>query len=165
MAINSDNFSISSEFGASAERVFAAWTDPAQLEKWFAPKNYSIRFANADIKPGGESLYCLVSLSGLEIWHKIFYNEVTAPTRLVYSHCYSCEEDTIMPRPMVRDWPLEVLTTVTLVEIPDKTRLELKLEPHNAGAEEIRRFADSLFETREEWSAILGQLKDYLAAD
>ena len=70
-----------------------------------------------------------------------------------------------MPRPMVRDWPLEVLTTVTLVEIPDQTRLTLKLEPHNAGAEEIKRFADSLFETREEWSAILGQLKDYLAAD
>ncbi len=164
MAINSDNFSISCEFDAPAERVFAAWTDPRQLEKWFAPKNYSIRFAEAEVKSGGESHYCMISMSGLEIWHKIFYNEVTAPVKLVYSHCYSCEEDTIMPRPMVSDWPLEVLTTVTLDEKRGKTHLEVSLEPFNASAAEIRRFANALFETREEWSAILAQLKDYLAA-
>ena len=164
MAIDSDNLSISFEFDAPAERVFAAWTDPAQLEKWFAPKNYSVRFASAEISSGGECHYCMVSLSGLEIWHKIFYNEVTPPTKLVYSHCYSCAEDTIVPRPMVKDWPLEILTTVTLDERQGKTRLELKLEPYNAGADEIRRFANALFETRHEWSALLSQLRDYLAA-
>ena len=37
---------------AARERVFAAWTDPAQLPLWFGPDGYRIETASIDLRPG-----------------------------------------------------------------------------------------------------------------
>ncbi len=37
----------------SPEAVFAAWTDPASLKQWFAPRPYSIARCEIDLRPGG----------------------------------------------------------------------------------------------------------------
>src|SRR5688572_7094367 len=36
------------------EVVFKAWTDPAALQHWFAPRNCTISFSTIDIRTGGK---------------------------------------------------------------------------------------------------------------
>ena len=40
---------------ASPQAVFEAWTDPASLKQWFAPRPYSISLCEIDLRPGGGS--------------------------------------------------------------------------------------------------------------
>ena len=84
---NNNPLSISHQFHTSAENVFAAWSDPEQLKQWYAPKDYTIFFAETDIKPNGTAHYCLASKSGLEIWHKLFFQEIIPPAKLVLAWC------------------------------------------------------------------------------
>ena len=39
---------------APRDRVYAAWTDPAQLKQWFGPENVQTRDLIANARVGGE---------------------------------------------------------------------------------------------------------------
>jgi len=41
---------------ASRDRVYAAWTDPAQLKKWFGPENVKTRNLIAEVRVGASSV-------------------------------------------------------------------------------------------------------------
>jgi uncharacterized protein YndB with AHSA1/START domain len=149
---------------ATVDSVFAAWTNPEQLEQWFPPNEYSVRFKEFNIQPGGASHYCLVSTSGLEIWRKNFYQEVRKPFKLVYTHCHSDENGGIQRHPMMARWPVEILTTVLLEEQPgNKTLLKLTLEPVNASMDEIMAFHDGIPELNQEWGGTIEQLANYFS--
>jgi uncharacterized protein YndB with AHSA1/START domain len=38
---------------APRERVFQAWTDPAQIVQWFGPDGFQVESLECDIRPGG----------------------------------------------------------------------------------------------------------------
>jgi uncharacterized protein YndB with AHSA1/START domain len=40
-------------FKVPVERVYAAWTDAAQMKRWFAPGDMSVPLAEADVRVGG----------------------------------------------------------------------------------------------------------------
>jgi len=164
MAAIDNNFTISHEFDAPVESVFHAWTNTDHLAQWFAPKGYSVRFLESDIKPGGVSHYCMTSKHGLEMWGKIFYKDIIKPAKLSYTQCYSNEKGRIEPHPMIKTWPIEILTTVMLDEKGHQTLLKLTWEPVNASVEEITKFADGFFETSQEWGGTFDQLAEYLAS-
>ena len=44
---------IEQEFAAASDRVFAFWTEPEALARWFAPVGYTTVTAEADARPGG----------------------------------------------------------------------------------------------------------------
>ncbi len=46
---------------APAAKVFEAWTDVAQLKRWFAPHPYEVREATADVRPGGRYRFVAAS--------------------------------------------------------------------------------------------------------
>ena len=52
---------------APRERVFSAWTDPAQLRQWLAPAPWSVSVAHADPRPGAPSVLILSSPGGSEL--------------------------------------------------------------------------------------------------
>ena len=41
------------EVPVTPQAVFEAWTDPASLKGWFAPRPYSIERCEIDLRPGG----------------------------------------------------------------------------------------------------------------
>jgi uncharacterized protein YndB with AHSA1/START domain len=163
VAAKDNSFTISHEFDAPVERVFNAWTDADQLAQWFAPKGYSMRALKSDIKPGGVNHYCMTSEHGLEIWGMIFYKDIIAPAKLSYTQVYSNEKGGIEPHPMIKNFPIEIFTTVMLDEKDGKTILNLTWEPLNASMEEITRFTDETFELSQEWGGTFEQLTEYLA--
>jgi uncharacterized protein YndB with AHSA1/START domain len=41
---------------APREKVFQAWTDPALLKQWFAPRPWTTPVAETDVRVGGSTL-------------------------------------------------------------------------------------------------------------
>jgi uncharacterized protein YndB with AHSA1/START domain len=56
------------EFNAPVEKVWKAFTDPALLEKWVAPKPWTMVTKKWDFRVGGIWLYALVGLDGQKPW-------------------------------------------------------------------------------------------------
>lgn len=62
----SDEAYVSHHFDAPPETVFAAWTDPEQVARWWAPTGYEIPPESVDIEPrvGGRFHLEMVEASG-----------------------------------------------------------------------------------------------------
>ena len=48
-------------------RVYAAWTDPAQLKEWWGPEDVRTRSLTADVRVGGKYRWDLTSPQGEEM--------------------------------------------------------------------------------------------------
>jgi len=76
---------------APRERVFAAWTTPAEIVKWFGPETCRVLSAKVDLRVGGEYHFrvkgegCEPGKEMGELDLRGIYREVKAPSRLVYT--------------------------------------------------------------------------------
>lgn len=52
------------EFDATPERVFAVWSDPRKLERWWGPPGWPATFTRHDFVVGGESRYHMTGPTG-----------------------------------------------------------------------------------------------------
>jgi uncharacterized protein YndB with AHSA1/START domain len=81
------SLTISRTINAPRDRVFEAWTDPAQLHKrWGAGENFTAPIAEVDLRTGG-SYRLGMQPPGQETPHVVVgvYREVSPPERLVYT--------------------------------------------------------------------------------
>ena len=110
------------------EVVFKAWTDPAELKKWFAPKNCSILFSALDIRPGGKFHWCVRNPKYPDCWCIGVFLEVVFPERIKYSIQLADENGTPMDPAQVfknKDWPKETTVTVTFSEHHGNTEINI----------------------------------------
>lgn len=63
------------EFNAPVEKVWRAWTEPALIEKWIAPKPWRAETKILDLTVGGIWLYAMLGTEGQKHW---VYAEFTA---------------------------------------------------------------------------------------
>jgi uncharacterized protein YndB with AHSA1/START domain len=105
-------------FDAAPERVFAAWTDPAQFAEWFGPRGMKTTHCRLDLRVGGrweltgEGLGTQRAISGR-------YLAVDPPRLLSFTWAWH-ETGSL-------DTPREHETTVTLEFRPVGARTELTL--------------------------------------
>ena len=105
-------------FDAPIERVFRAWTDPAQLVEWFGPHGMTNTHCELDLRVGGawrlqgEGLGTRRAVSGE-------YLEVEPPRCLVFTWAWHERGDFAAPR--------EHETVLTLVFKPVGDRTEMTL--------------------------------------
>ena len=78
---------------ASRDRVFAAWTDPAQLKKWFGPENVQTRDLIADVRVGGQFRWDLTDQEGKEITISGGYREIEPGKKIVFTWKHEGDED------------------------------------------------------------------------
>lgn len=129
---------------APRERVFAAWTDPAQLARWWGPKSFTLPSMEADIRPGGQWRACIRSPEGQDHWMGGTYKEIDPPERLVFSFAWE-EPDA-----------LDTLITVTLKADGARTRLTFHQTPF--------RTTESRDSHMGGWTSCLERLDDFLAS-
>jgi uncharacterized protein YndB with AHSA1/START domain len=80
------------EFAASRSDVWAAWTQPELLDKWWAPRPWKARTKSMDFKVGGSWLYAMVGPEGEEHWAKANYTSITPESNFKYHDAF-CDSD------------------------------------------------------------------------
>ena len=73
------------KLNASLERVFAAWTEPDQLKRWFGPPEYQVLEAETDVRVGGGWRLRMQRPDGGEAVLSGEYLEIQPPTRLSFT--------------------------------------------------------------------------------
>jgi uncharacterized protein YndB with AHSA1/START domain len=79
-------------FAAPREKVFAAWTDPAQLEKWMCREvaAHAVIHHQQDIRTGGRyQMEIRDSLKNEVYWGQGVYLEVSPPEKLRFTWCWT----------------------------------------------------------------------------
>jgi uncharacterized protein YndB with AHSA1/START domain len=85
-AVPGAHFRISHLYDASPEVVFAAWTDPEQLARWWQPEGLEIPPESVVIEPrvGGRFELTMVDPRGMSYDLRATYVEFVAPELIVY---------------------------------------------------------------------------------
>lgn len=129
---------------AAPARVFAAWTDPAKLIRWFGPDASPTHSAETDLRPGGKYGIRFSTADGEEHFVHGEYVEVVENERLVF--------------------------TWKWITFPERESLvTIELRPL-AGGTELTLLHEKLFDEqvrdshREGWGGCLDKLAAFLAA-
>jgi len=159
-------FVITRTFAASRERLWEAWTDPAQLAAWNGPKGTTGITLAADVRPGGLIHWRMDVPDGGSMWGRAIYREVTPPARLVYVQSFSDETGGIARAPFFEGrWPMEMLTEVTFEEDGAGTRVTLVWTPLDAEPDETANFIGNIPSMHGGWGGSFDRLAALLAAE
>ncbi len=101
---------------APPDKVYALWTDPDLLVKWWGPEGYDIPQHSLDVRPGGHWRTVMRSPEGARHTVSGIYRELMPPKRMIFT--WGWEDDTGQ-----RSHETEV--TVTFEPAPGGTRLVL----------------------------------------
>jgi uncharacterized protein YndB with AHSA1/START domain len=78
---------------APRDRVYAAWTDPAQLKEWFGPEKVQTRDLIADARVGGEFRWDLINPGGEKMTCRGEYRELQPGKKIVFTWQWEDDED------------------------------------------------------------------------
>ena len=81
------------DFDASIERVWALWSDPRQLERWWGPPAHPATFETYDLTAGGEATYYMTGPEG-PMWGAWCIKGVDPPTSLEFINAYADPDGT-----------------------------------------------------------------------
>ncbi len=118
-SVDPDTFlNISRTFAAPRDQVYAAWTEPEHLKRWWGPEGVTAPVVEIDLRTGGRYRTCMRTPEG-DRWVGGEYTEVTPPERLVFT--WSWEGDYTADSP-------ETLVTVEFRDLGDMTEVALTHE-------------------------------------
>ena len=78
---------------APRDRVYAAWTDPAQLKQWFGPEKVLTRDLIADVRVGGKFRWDLTNPEGEDMTMLGEYRELQPGRKIVFTWQWDDDED------------------------------------------------------------------------
>jgi uncharacterized protein YndB with AHSA1/START domain len=131
---------------APRDRVYAAWTDPAQLRHWFGPENVQTRELIADTRVGGQFRWDLTNQDGEEMTMRGEFRELQPDKKIVFT--WQWEDD--------EDWANR--TSVVTVELDDADgSTEVRLVHENLPTEPSRDGHN------EGWNSALDKLDKFLS--
>lgn len=139
-AAKTADINITRIFNAPRAQVWKAWTDPAQVSKWWGPKDFTGRVGHIELKVGGTFLYCMHGPAGspfdTDMWSGGKYLEVIPMEKIVCTDYFAdAKGNKVSPKDfgMPGEWPEEMMVTVTFEDAgPGKTKLTLLHTGHPA---------------------------------
>jgi uncharacterized protein YndB with AHSA1/START domain len=152
-------FVIARDFDASRDLVFKAWTEEERLARWFGPSGFEVFHSRMDLRPGGLYHYGLRSADGkTRIWGRWAIRDVVVPERLVMVISFSDEHAGVARHPFAGEWPLEMLSTVTLEDLGGATRVTIRKASLDAAAAERAAFEAGRASMQKGWTGTLDKL-------
>jgi uncharacterized protein YndB with AHSA1/START domain len=132
-------------FQATPERLFNAWTDPAELKRWWGPASVICIVAEIDLRVGGAYRIGNQFPDGAVVWISGEFEYIERPWKLVYTWRLGSEADS------------DERVTVVFTRRPGGAEIEVTHE----------RIADPARRDRHEqgWIGCLEGLRDYLGGD
>lgn len=74
-------------FGAPVEDVWKAWTESAQVKRWWGPHGFTVPVADMDVREGGRSLVCMRApkeYGGQDLYNTWTYRKVQPHQRIEF---------------------------------------------------------------------------------
>ena len=130
-------------FNAAPEKVYAAWTQPAQIAQWFGPDAGGVQRAETDLRAGGRFTIAFNTEDGEEHQVNGVYREVVRNKKLVFTWAWRSTPER------------ESLVTVLIEPDGDGSLLTLTHEQFFDEAARDRH--------RHGWTGSLDKLERYLA--
>lgn len=125
---NKKELVITRVFDAPRTLLWQAWTEPAQVKRWWGPKNFTNPLCTIDFRVGGVIHYCMRSPEGKDYCGKGIYREIVPQELLVVTDSFADEQGNVVPATyygMSADFPLEMVIKVRFEEQEGKTKLTL----------------------------------------
>ena len=129
---------------APRDRVYAAWTDPAQLRKWFGPESVQTLDLAADVRVGGKYHWDLTTADGEKMTVRGEYRELQPGKKIVFTWQWD-DDDAWENR--------DSTVTVELFDREGGTEVRLKHEQLPSEASRDRH--------TEGWNSVLGRLAEF----
>lgn len=157
-------FVISRIFDAAPKDVWAAWTEPARMVRWWGPRIVKTPVCELDVRPGGKYRVVMRTADGMEYPITGVYREVVPPSKLVFT--MDCSEhpgewhDMVDPNRKGNPNPAgEMLATVTFEKQERKTKLTLRIQMKSSAiCDNMKKMG-----LNEGWSESLDRLGQELA--
>lgn len=135
---------LSRNIKAPPDRVYAAWTDPAQLKQWFAPEDVTTVDFVADVRVGGKYRWDLIHSDGEKMSASGEYRELQPGKKIVFT--WQWEDD--------EAWTNQTsIVTITLTESSGGTDLQFRHEQLPSVESRDRHIGG--------WSSILDKLEKF----
>jgi uncharacterized protein YndB with AHSA1/START domain len=155
-------FVITREFDAPLERVWKAWTDGAELKKWFGPKGAVMHTSKMDFREGGSYLYGM-NFNGQDMWGKWNFRKIVKPTELTLIQHFSNEKGEVTRHPMAPAWPATTMSTSTFEAVgPKKTRITIRWSAYDADDAAAELFRSSFESMKGGWGGTFDRFVEYL---
>lgn len=107
---------ITRDFDAPRELVWAAFTDPKHVDRWWGPRGFALTTHAIDVRVGGQWRFVMRGPDGKEYPNRIAYRELRAPERIAYDHGSDVDDD-----------PARFAVTITLEELGrGRTRVSMR---------------------------------------
>ncbi len=71
---------------ATPSQVFAAFSEPERLARWWGPKGFTNTFSRFDFTPGGRWVFVMHAPDGASFPNESVFREITPDTRIVIEH-------------------------------------------------------------------------------
>ncbi len=128
----SNKIEITRIYDAPVKLVWEAWTDPAQVAKWWGPRGFTITTHSKDLKPGGHWNYTMHGPDGTDWENNTRYLEVEKYSKLVYDHGGNSTQP-----PLFR-------VTVNFIDLKGKTKMEMTMSlPSEEALENTKKIIKS----------------------
>jgi uncharacterized protein YndB with AHSA1/START domain len=152
-AINPDlDLELVREVPVTPQAVFAAWTDPASVKQWFAPRPYSIELCEIDLRPGGGFRTIMNDPDGQQMMDGTScYLEIIPHERLVWTTALTAGY-----RPQTGDMPFTAILELTAIEAGCRYRaIAVHQDPSGAKQHEEMGFHDG-------WGTVVDQMVEHI---
>ena len=80
------SFDTSREIPATPDQVFAAFSDPARLARWWGPAGFTNSFELCEFKVGGRWKFVMHGPNGEDYKNESVFEEIVPPSRVVFHH-------------------------------------------------------------------------------
>lgn len=159
-----EKFVINRTFHASLETMYEMWTNAEHFLKWIPPTGLTMKFIEAEIRPGGHTFY-MMSGGGVKMYGRAEYREMQKPDRIVYLQQFCDENEKPSRHPLAPAFPQAMLTTVKLTsEDAEHTRVTVTWELTDAvTSEELETFIKMKGSMTQGWTGSFDKLEDYLS--
>ena len=160
----SGDFVITHIFDAPRDLVWEAYTLPEHLSQWWGPQGFKMLATEMDLRPGGLFRYGMEAPNGAVMWGKWLFRSITAPKRMVLVVSFTDPAGEAIRHPMEPNWPLGMLSGMTLEEQGGRTLLTLIVRPdENSTDVERQTFEAGRGSMKQGFSGTFAMLDEYLA--
>jgi uncharacterized protein YndB with AHSA1/START domain len=111
---NNPSLTIKRRLNAPPATVYRAWTDPAQITRWFGPEQAEVLLAEADARVGGRFHIVFRTPAGEEHGVSGMYRDVVPDQKLVFTWAWRTmpERESLVTVALKRDGDGTLLTLI-----------------------------------------------------